>query len=42
VNLSSYSRWLEKRGTDKTTLKLLVKGINSYAREFRGWIEADE
>jgi coenzyme F420-reducing hydrogenase gamma subunit len=42
VNLKSYSRWLERNGVDKTTIKLLVKGINSYSKEFRGWIESEE
>jgi coenzyme F420-reducing hydrogenase gamma subunit len=39
VNLKSYASWLEKSGVERSTVKLLVKGINSYSKEFRGWLE---
>jgi coenzyme F420-reducing hydrogenase gamma subunit len=42
VNLESYASWLEKRGVERSTVKLLVKGINSYSKEFRGWLEGLE
>jgi sulfhydrogenase subunit delta len=42
VNLESYASWLEKSGMDRQTIELLVKGINSYSKEFRGWLEGHE
>ncbi len=39
VNLKSYASWLERAGVDRQTIALLVKGINSYSKEFRGWLE---
>ncbi len=39
VNLKSYVAWLEGGGLDRQSVKLLVKGINSYSKEFRGWLE---
>jgi coenzyme F420-reducing hydrogenase gamma subunit len=42
VNLTSYAAWLEKGGLDRQTIRLLVKGINSYSKEYRGWLEGHE
>lgn len=39
VNLKSYASWLEKSGVDLSAVNLLVKGINSYSKEFRRWLE---
>jgi sulfhydrogenase subunit delta len=42
VNLKSYASWLEKSGVEAGAVRLLVKGINSYSKEFRGWLESHE
>ncbi|HVP22950.1 MAG TPA: hypothetical protein VMS77_03455 [Conexivisphaerales archaeon] len=42
VNLKSYAAWLEKSGLDRHTIRMLVKGINSYSKEYRGWLESYE
>jgi coenzyme F420-reducing hydrogenase gamma subunit len=42
VNLKSYSSWLEESGVEPSTIRLLVKGFNSYSKEYRGWLESLE
>ena len=40
VNLKSYATWLETHGIAPSTIDLLVRGINSYSKEFREWLES--
>ena len=42
VNLKSYVAWLERKGVPAPTITHLVRGINSYAKEFREWLEKRE
>lgn len=42
VNLGSYAASLGSRGVKRTVVEQLVKGANSRAREFRGWLEGNE
>jgi coenzyme F420-reducing hydrogenase gamma subunit len=39
VNLKSYSDWLENKGVERSTIDQLVRGINSYSKEFKEWLE---
>jgi len=40
VNLKSYAAWLEAHGVAQSNIDLLVRGINSYSKEFKEWLES--
>lgn len=42
VNLESYSAWLETNGVEPSAVRHLVRGINSYSKEFREWSKNNE
>jgi len=39
VNLESYATWLQKSGVEPETIRRLVRGITSNAKEFREWLK---